>query len=148
MSDAMTTEALDELAAFYDPEDPATARAQWRHLFTSKSDGPIAVLNRLVLRERAAYDDGREATGADALMAYAAVSIPALAKVGGRFLVSGGVLAPLFGSGADADLVVVGWYPNRAALLALLRDPEYRAAFAHRRAAVASQWVVATEALS
>ena len=52
----------------------------------------------------------------------------------------------LFGTEDDSDLVVVGWYPDRGALLRLLRDPEYRAAFEHRRAAVASEWVVATDA--
>jgi len=144
----MPTDAeLDELIAFYEPADRADATAHWRGLFAAGAgDGPIAVVNRFVLRERAAYDDGREASGVEALMAYAATSVPALAKVGGRFLVSSGVVAPLFGSVPDADLVVVGWYPNRAALLALLRDPEYRAAFVHRRAAVASQWVVVTDA--
>lgn len=102
-------------------------------------------MNRFRLRPQAAYDDGRTATGLEAFLSYAATSVPALARVGGRFLVSSPVLAPLFGTPADTDLVVVGWYPDRGALLALLRDPGYRAAFAHRRAAVASQWVVATD---
>ena len=137
---------LDELVGFYEPEERREAVERWRGLFAAGSSGPVALINRFVLRERAAYADGREASGIEALMTYAATSVPALAKVGGRFLVSGGVVAPMFGTARDTDLVVVGWYPDRAALLSLLRDPEYRAAFEHRRAAVASQWVVAAEA--
>lgn len=138
---------LAELVAFYEPDAPDVASARWRGLFDSGSQGPIALINRFKLRERAAYRDGRAASGIEALMSYAATSVPALAKVGGRFLVSSPAVTPLFGTPADADLVVVGWYPDRAALLALLRDPGYRAAFEHRRAAVASQWVVAAPAI-
>lgn len=137
---------LDELIDFYEPERTDDAGRRWRTLFDPAVAGPITVVNRFKLRDRAQYDDGRAATGLDALLAYAATSVPALAKVGGRFLVSSPVLAPLFGTQDDTDLVVVGWYPHRRALLDLLRDPEYRAAFAHRRAAVAAQWVVAAGA--
>jgi len=137
---------LDELVGFYEPGPADEARRRWRTLFDPAAQGPIALVNRLQLRDRAQYDDGRAATGLDALMAYAATSVPALARVGGRFLVSSPVVAPLFGTPDDTDLVVVGCYPDRRALLDLLRDPEYRAAFAHRRAAVAAQWVVAAHA--
>lgn len=137
---------LDELIGFYEAGPADEARPRWRTLFDPNVAGPITLVNRFKLRDRAKYDDGRPATGVDALMAYAATSVPALAKVGGRFLVSSPVVAPLFGTPEDTDLVVVGWYPHRRALLDLLRDPEYRAAFAHRRAAVAEQWVVATSA--
>lgn len=136
----------NELVAFYEPEAAGEALQRWQRLFDAGAGGPITLINRFVLRRQAVYEDGRAATGLEALMAYAATSVPALARVGGRFLVSGAVVAPMFGTAEDTDLVVVGWYPDRAALLALLRDPEYRAAFEHRRAAVASQWVVAVDA--
>jgi uncharacterized protein (DUF1330 family) len=136
---------LEELIAYYEPQDSAEALKRWRKLFAA-GDGPLALVNRFKLRDRAAYADGREATGLEALLAYASTSVPALEKVGGRFLISSAVVAPLFGTEDDSDLVVVGWYPGRQALLDLLRDPDYRAAFEHRRAAVAAEWVVATEA--
>lgn len=136
---------LEDLVAYYEPQGSADALQRWRKLFAS-GDGPLALVNRFRLRERAAYADGREATGLEALLAYASTSVAALEKVGGRFLVSSAVIAPLFGTEDDSDLVVVGWFPGRQALLDLLRDPDYRAAFEHRRAAVASEWVVATEA--
>ena len=138
---------LQDLVGFYEPDATEDARARWRRLFDPGASGPITLINRFVLHPRATYTDGRDASGLDALMTYAATSVPALARVGGRFLVSGAVVAPMFGTAQDTDLVVVGWYPNRDALLALLRDPEYRDAFAHRRAAVAEQWVVAADAV-
>jgi len=138
---------LVDLVRHYEPDASEDARERWRRLFAPGASGPITLINRFVLRPRAAYADGRDASGLEALMTYAATSVPALARVGGRFLVSGAVVAPLFGTAEDTDLVVVGWYPNRDALLALLRDPEYRDAFAHRRAAMAEQWVVAAHAL-
>jgi uncharacterized protein (DUF1330 family) len=138
---------LVELVAFYEPGAPEVALARWRALFAADQSGPLALINRFRLRERAEYDDGQTGTGIEALMRYAATSVPALAKVGGRFLVSSAALTPLFDTPSDTDLVVVGWYPDRAALLELLRDPEYRTAFEHRRAAVAEQWVVAAPAI-
>jgi len=142
----MTNDAeLEDLVAYYEPQSPDEALPRWRRLLAS-GEGPIALVNRFKLRERALYPDGREATGLDALLTYAATSVPALERVGGRFLVSSAVLAPLFGTPDDTDLVVVGWFPARRALLELLRDPDYRAAFEHRRAAVAAEWVVAADA--
>jgi uncharacterized protein (DUF1330 family) len=137
---------LRELVAFYEPQVTDAVVARWRTLFDARERGPIALVNCFKLRERAKYADGRAASGRDALLRYASVSVPALVKVGGRFLVSSDSFTPLFGTAKETDLVVVGWYPDRAALLALLRDPEYRAAFEHRRAAVESQWVVAAPA--
>ena len=107
---------LDELIGFYETGPADEARSRWRTLFDPNVAGPITLVNRFKLRERARYADGRPATGVDALMAYAATSVPALAKVGGRFLVSSPVVAPLFGTPGDTDLVVVGWYPHRRAL--------------------------------
>ena len=137
---------LAELVRFYEPEDVAGATERWHVLFDPAATGPITLINHFTLRDHAAYADGTEATGIEAFLSYAATSVPALAKVGGRFLVSSPVVTSIFGRPDGSHLVVVGWYPDRGALLALLRDPEYRAAFAHRRAAVASQCVVAANA--
>jgi uncharacterized protein (DUF1330 family) len=143
----MTSDAeLAELIGFYETGSPIAAERRWRRLFDPAAQGAITLIHRFKLRAQAVYGDGRVATGVDALMAYAATSVPALERVGGRFLVSSEVVAPLFGTPDDTDLVVVGWFPERRALLDLLRDPEYRDAFAHRRAAVADQWVVAANA--
>lgn len=136
---------LAELTHHYEPDDPA-AIARWRVLFDDAADGPLALVNRFTLRDQAAYPDGHAATGIEAFLSYAATSVPALERVGGRFLVSNPVVTSLFGAPDGSHLVVVGWYPDRRALLALLRDPDYRAAFAHRRAAVAAESVIAVNA--
>ncbi len=133
---------LTELVAHYEPEPDDAARARWRQLFDAQASGPIVLVNRFAFRDAAAYEDGRSASGQAAFAAYAAVSVPTLARLGGRFLASSPPVVGLFGAGPEADLVVVGWYPDRAALLGLLRDPEYREAFAHRRAALAVDEVV------
>ena len=134
---------LRDLVDFYEADDPEDGAARWRVVFDPVATGPITLVNRFTLRERAAYADGREAAGVEAFMTYAASSVPAVARVGGRFLVSSPILASIFGPPDGSHLVVVGWFPDRQALLAMLRDPEYRAAYEHRRAAVAEQSVVA-----
>jgi uncharacterized protein (DUF1330 family) len=136
---------LADLVGHYEPDDP-TAPQRWRALFNTATDGPLALVNRFTLREHAAYPDGHTAAGIEAFLTYAATSVPALERVGGKFLVSNPVVTSLFGKPDGSHLVVVGWYPDRHALLTMLRDPEYRAAFAHRRAAVASESVVAVNA--
>ncbi|MDJ0785747.1 MAG: DUF1330 domain-containing protein [Myxococcota bacterium] len=140
-------EELAELLLRYEPDGEMAALERWRRLFASDSNGPVVLVNHFVLRERAVYPDGREATGQQAFSDYTAVSMQALTRVGGRFLAAGPPLAGLFGSSADEDMVVVGWYPDRGALLDLLRDPAYQQAFAHRRAALEVDRVVALDAL-
>ena len=49
-------------------------------------DGPIHMLNLVRLRERAAYPDGREATGAEAYAAYGRESEPVFTRLGGRIV--------------------------------------------------------------
>lgn len=137
---------LTDLINFYEPDEDTDATARWRLLFDDGASGPIALINRFTLRDQAQYADGRATAGIEAFMAYASTSVPALAKVGGRFLVSSPVLTSMFGPPDGTQIVVVGWFPDRAALLAMLRDPDYRVAFAHRRAAVVTESVVVANA--
>ena len=51
--------------------------------------GPIHMLNLVRLRDRAAYPDGREATGAEAYAAYGRESQPVFARLGGAVVWSG-----------------------------------------------------------
>jgi hypothetical protein len=52
--------------------------------------GPIHMLNLVRLRDRAAYDDGRIASGAEAYAAYGRESGPVFARLGGRIVWMGG----------------------------------------------------------
>ena len=134
---ALSDRELAELVSHYETDASPAVVARWRALFDPAARGPIVLINRMKVREG----------GRDELLRYSAVSVPALTKVGGRFIAVSYAVTPLFDTPApERELTVVGWYPDRAALLALLRDPAYREAFRHRRAALESQWVVAAPA--
>lgn len=143
----MGTSDLQELIDFYGLA-PDSADALRGALLTHEPR-PIVLVNLLALRENAAYDDARPSTGAEAMLRYAAVSAERLAAVGGHFLHQGLCTGPRWGEdGSHWNVVVVGSYPSGNAVLELLRDPEYHAAYAHRRAAVADQRVLVSTPLA
>ncbi|HXL68912.1 MAG TPA: DUF1330 domain-containing protein [Xanthobacteraceae bacterium] len=100
--------------------------------------GPIHMLNLVLLRERAAYPDGRAATGAEAYAAYGRDSAPVFQRVGGRVIWQGAFELMLIGpeAGENWDRVFIAEYPSVAAFVEMLRDPVYREAVKHRQAAV------------
>lgn len=120
--------------------------AQWWHILERDADRPLTLVNFFKLRDRADYPDGKgpddPGSGQDAFDRYAAVSVPTLQKVGGRFLLAAPAERMLVGADDDWNMVVVASYPDSAALLALFEDPDYRACFIHRTAACARQKVV------
>lgn len=129
-----------ELAGWYGETTGPTA-AQWRRVLSGPEGSPITLINFFKLRSIARYADDAS-SGMEAMMRYAAVSGPTLAKVGGRFLLTGAFEGTFMGEDEEWDLVVIAAYPNRAALLALSDDDAYRAAWTHRVAAVERQRVV------
>ena len=64
-----------------DPE-----RAQFDAFKALPRDEPVMMLNLLRFREQAAYEDGREATGAEAYAAYGKESGPVFRRVGGEII--------------------------------------------------------------
>ena len=121
---------VDELTAWYGASGPSSA--QWRRVVAGPAGSPLTLINFFKLRP----------TGMEAMMRYAAVSGPALERAGGRFLLTGPFETTLIGEDEDWDLVAIGTYPDRAALLALFADGAYRAAWEDRAAAVARQRVL------
>jgi uncharacterized protein (DUF1330 family) len=111
--------------------------------------GPIHMLNLVLLRERAAYPDGREATGAEAYAAYGRDSAPVFARLGGRIVWQGKFELMLIGPehGENWDRVFVAEYPSVGAFVEMLRDPLYREAVKHRRAAVADSRLIRLQPL-
>lgn len=106
-------------------------------------EGPIHMLNLVRLRERAVYEDGREASGADAYKAYARESAPVFMRLGGRQHWIGRFDCTLIGPEAERwDLAFIAEYPNQAAFAAMIRDPIYREAVKHRTAAVAESRLI------
>ena len=99
--------------------------------------GPIHMLNLVRLRARAAYPDGRRASGADAYAAYGRESGPIFARLGGKIVWRGQFEQMLIGPSDERwDHCFIAEYPSVAAFVAMIRDPAYREAVKHRQAAV------------
>lgn len=108
--------------------------------------GPIHMLNLVKLRERAAYEDGREATGAEAYAAYGRESAPIFHRLGGRIVWRGNMELMLIGPGEKLwDLCFIAEYPNVQAFMEMIGDPDYRKAMAHRQAAVEDSRLIRME---
>ena len=67
------------MTGYIDPTKETFARFR-----DSDRPGPIHMLNLVKLRERAAYPDGRIATGAEAYAAYGRESGPVFTRLGGK----------------------------------------------------------------
>jgi uncharacterized protein (DUF1330 family) len=107
--------------------------------------GPIHMLNLVRLREKAAYEDGREASGADAYAAYGRESAPVFARLGGRIVWRGSFEQVLIGPGEERwDLCFIAEYPSPEAFVAMIKDPEYRRAMLHRQAGVEDSRLIRT----
>ena len=100
-------------------------------------EGPIHMLNLVRFREKAAYPDGRDVTGAQAYAAYGNGSYPVFSKLGGRIVWRGNFELMLIGPGEEAwDECFIAEYASVSAFVEMIRDPVYRAAVKHRQAAV------------
>ncbi len=100
-------------------------------------EGPVHALTVIRLRERAAYPDGRQATGAEAYAVYGRESRPVFARLGGRIIWQGKFEMMLIGPSEERwDICFIAEYPSVAAFVEMLRDPAYREAVKHRQAAV------------
>ena len=100
-------------------------------------EGPIHMLNLVRLNERAAYPDGRIATGAEAYAAYGRDSGPVFIRLGGKVVWQGSFELMLIGPAAERwDHCFIAEYPGVQAFVEMIRDPVYREAVKHRQAAV------------
>lgn len=98
---------------------------------------PIMMLNLICLNEQANYKDGRRASGAEAYADYGKHSGPIFARVGGKIIWRGKPEAVLIGPKNEHwDLAFIAQYPNAAAFLEMVTDPDYQAIVYHRQAAV------------
>jgi uncharacterized protein (DUF1330 family) len=105
--------------------------------------GPIQMLNLVRFRERAAYPDGREMSGAEAYEAYGRESGPVFSRLGGRIVWRGNFELMLIGPDTEQwDECFIAEYPSVAAFVDMVRDPVYREAVKHRQAAVADSRLV------
>lgn len=111
-------------------------------------EGVVHMLNLIRLRDRAAYSDGRDVSGADAYRAYGKISEPVLARLGAKIVWEGRYELMVIGPDEEAwDLCFVAEYPSVDAFLEMMRDPVYREAAAHRKAAAADSRLIRLQAL-
>ena len=122
------------MAAFIDP-----TREDFRAFAQLQIAGPVQMLNLIRLRDKAAYPDGREATGLEAYRAYGRESEPFFKGQGGRILWRGKPQFPLIGPGEETwDIGFIAEYPSKDAFIAMVKDPGYQSVVHHRQAAVAT----------
>ena len=104
--------------------------------------GPIKLLNLIKLKKYAEYNDGRETklTGLEAYKLYGGETQEHLKKVGAKVIFSGPVSRLMIGEIDELwDLIAIAEYPNRAAMLKMITDPEYLKSSEHREAALDGQ---------
>lgn len=120
------------MAGYVDPE-----RDQFEAFKKLPRDMPVMMLNLIRLRDRAAYDDGRKATGAEAYAAYGEQSGPVFRRLGGEIIWRARPENTLIGPADEHwDVAFIARYPTAGAFLAMVTDPDYRLAVKHRQAAV------------
>lgn len=128
------------MSNYIDPE-----RDQFDAFKRLPRDKPIMMLNCIRFRDRAAYEDGREATGAQAYAEYGRASGPILRRVGGEIIWRGRPVAVVIGPENERwDLIFIARYPSAAAFLEMVTDPEYRVAVTHRQAGVLDSRLIRT----
>ncbi|XBQ17125.1 MAG: DUF1330 domain-containing protein [Oceanicaulis sp.] len=121
------------MAGFIDP-----TRESFDAFKALPRDEPVEMLNLIKLRDRAAYPDGREASGFEAYKTYGQTSGPIFSRVGGRIVWRGKPRAVVIGPQAELwDLAFIAAYPSAAAFLEMIADETYQKdAVPHRQAAV------------
>ncbi len=128
------------MSSYIDPE-----RGQFEAFKALPRDEPIMMLNLLRFREKAAYADGRSATGTEAYEAYGRESAPVFHRVGGEIVWRGKPQVMLIGPEEKRwDLIFIARYPTAGAFLEMVTDPQYREAVRHRQAAVADSRLIRT----
>jgi uncharacterized protein (DUF1330 family) len=109
---------------YIDPE-----RDQFKKFKDLPRDKPIMMLNLLRFRDKAAYEDDRELSGAEAYTAYGRESGPVFRRVGGKIIWRGKPEIMLIGPKDKRwDLVFVAHYPTADSFLEMVTDPDYRIA--------------------
>jgi uncharacterized protein (DUF1330 family) len=133
---------LGDVSAMKDTGYIDPSRANFEAFKALDRDEPVAMLNLVRFREKAAYPDdhplaGEELSGTEAYAHYGRDSGPIFERVGGTVLWSGEPQTIVIGPEDERwDTAFVAHYPTASAFLEMVTDPEYRKAVVHRQAAV------------
>src|SRR6202167_38649 len=110
----ISNEAM-KMTGYIDPTKETFARFR-----ESDRPGPIHMLNLVKLRERAAYPDGRSATGTEAYAAYGRESRPVFARLRGKVAWQGRCELMLTGPSDEYwDHCFIAEYPSVAAFVVM-----------------------------
>lgn len=115
--------------------------------FGGAEDGPFVMVNLLKFKDKAEYPDGRDADlpGAAAYLRYGMAVRAFIEKVGGTAGYAGPVTGLMIGDVEELwDMVALAEYPSLAAMMEMVRDPEYQAISVHRTAGLAGQLNIKT----
>lgn len=116
--------------------------------FGGDEDGPFVMVNLLKFKPKAEYLDGSDEhlTGAEAYMRYGAAVRDHIKAVGGKPGYAGPVTGLLLGEVEDLwDMVALAEYPSRAAMMAMVQNPDYQDIARHRAAGLAGQLNIRTK---
>ncbi|MBY9067929.1 DUF1330 domain-containing protein [Hyphomonas sp. WL0036] len=121
---------------------------QFRAFRDDPHDGPVAQVNILKFRVKAAYrpedpEHGEAISGRDAYMRYSEAFTAAAAEVGGTTLLLADT-ERFFIGGGDWDAVLVNHFPNRQAFIATLNHKDYKDMARHREAGLLCQELIVT----
>jgi len=131
------------MSGYVDP-----SREQFEAFKALPRDTPIHMLNLIKYRDVADYpaghpNHGKGLSGQEAYREYGRAIAPILARVGAQRQWGGGKLeCVVTGREGEWDDAFVMGYPNSAAFLEMVTDPEYRQHVAHRTAAVADSRLI------
>ncbi len=113
---------------------------------TANPDEPLLMLNLLRFKEQAEYGEGEgdtPCTGKQAYSRYMAATAQFTDLVGAEVVLKTNARRSLIAPDDEEwDLMLVVKYPNRAAMLKMLGNEEYRAISRHRRAALADSRLI------
>jgi uncharacterized protein (DUF1330 family) len=133
----------DETTGSIDP-----SREQFDAFKALPRDQPINMLNLIRLREMADYPEGhpnhgKGMTGAEAYKAYGTETAVLLKGLDGRQIWVGRPEVVVTGPADERwDLAFIVEYPNAAAFMAMVTNPDYREIVKHRTAAVADSRLI------
>ena len=130
--------------------DPGAA--QLRALAEADRDGPLHFVNLLSYHDEARYPPSHELagaglSGADAYNRYGMVALAHVTKRGGRLVLYNDVEQVLVGRDGEWDQVAIMEYPNTAAFVDMIVDPDYAAGLVHRDAGLAATAIFVTRPL-
>ena len=112
--------------------------AQLDALMKADQTTPVVMVNLLKFRDKAVYEDGRDAggiSGAEAYGLYGQVAQKKIKSVGGSILWQSPREQLVVGTDKDDwDAVVLVRYPSRKAFLEMTSEADYREALPHRTA--------------